>query len=577
RRIACLAVTLRPRPPGQRPAPDRRGGGGSRLSGDEPNTARASDAAFRRLEAVDELADPGSPDADLLIRFLAELDSRLPDRPTVRVLVAPADPTTSPSVVRWRIRHPTFEILTASDLDSWKRLVVRELRAVGEARAPSRRFEGRAEVTHSLSRSLDLLDGVSSEFEWMAPDSEIAAGEAAYRLRYELAVTGRPVFKTPPPIGRSMATTPDGDERLRSSARRILRDNLRVRPRERVTVEAWTESLPYANAFVLESLRLGARPLLLYQDEPTYWAAATEVSAKSLAALGDHRRAALERTDAFVTFFGPSDRERFHALPTAIRFRLGEYQDALYDAAARAGARAVQMAIGRVSPASARMYGVDAIAWRDELIDGTLLDPKLLSRRAAVVARRLATGRELTITHANGTDLRLRLRGRKPFVSDGTVRQPTSAGNWSLVTLPAGVVTVAVDERTAEGPFRANVRSSGGLSDTVGEFSGGAWTFEGGRLRQFEYAEGLEAFTQSYGRAKDGPDRPASVSIGLNERLDTAPLLEDQGLGTITMHLGRNDHVGGATRSGWWAWLFLRGGQLAVDGKPLVRDGKLVG
>jgi leucyl aminopeptidase (aminopeptidase T) len=430
-------------------------------------------------------------------------------------------------------------------------------------------------LSRSLIRSVATYSSQGGAFEWTARRREIAEGGAAYRLRYELAVTGHPGFKNPLHLARSMAPVSEPGGKDRSSARTVLRQYLRVQRRERVTIESWTATLDYANAFVLEALRIGARPLVLYQDEPTYWAATTEVPAGSLAHLGEHRRAALERTDVFVSFFGPSDRERFHALPAPTLFRLGEYQDALYEAAAKAGARSVQMAIGRVSDASARMYGVDVATWRRELIEGTLLSPSVLRRRARRLADRLEHGRELEVRHPNGTRLKLRLLGRKVHVADGAVRKPPVRGDWTLVTLPAGVVTVAVDESFAEGSFLSNVPCSTGLSDTVGEFRGARWTFEKGRIERFAYDEGQELFAQSYGRAREGREKPGSLSIGLNERIATSPLLEDQGLGTVGLHIGRNDHVGGKTRTPWWAWTFLRGSTVSVDGDPIVRGGQL--
>jgi leucyl aminopeptidase (aminopeptidase T) len=255
---------------------------------------------------------------------------------------------------------------------------------------------------------------------------------------------------------------------------------------------------------------------------------------------------------------------------------LGAFQDAMYDAAAKAGARTVQMAIGRISDASARMYGVDSAVWRRELIDGTLVPPRVLHRRARPLVARLEQGHELEIEHPNGTHLSLRLRNRKVHVADGTVARAPPGGDWNLVTLPAGVVTVAVDESFAEGSFRSNVRCSTGLSDSVGEFGGGRWTFDRGRMVRYAYDEGQDLFAQSYARAREGRDRPAAVSIGLNERISTAPLLEDQSLGTVSMHIGRNDHLGGRTRVPWWAWLFLRNATVSVDGEPIVRAGRLV-
>jgi leucyl aminopeptidase (aminopeptidase T) len=532
--------------------------------------------AFRSLRPQRGSSEAASSRTMELLGFLGDTEARLPGRRPLRALATGIPASEEAVLSRWRVRHPRVELELVPDLERWKGRAVGELQIVGRGATSRRKFRGRAEVSVSLARSLKAYLPSSDPFVWHASRREIAEGEATYRLRYDLAVTGHPGFKRPTDLGPDVAPVISSDPRYRASARHVLRRYLKVRSGERVTIEGWTGSLAYANAFVLESMKLGARPLLLYEDEPTYWAAAAEVPAKTLALLGDHRRAALERTDVFVSFLGPSDRERFHALPSAVLFRLGAYQDALYDAAAKAGARAVQMAIGRVSEASGRMYGVDVPRWRDELLDASMVAPEVLHRRGQGIANRLQGGRELEIRHGNGSRLTLRLAGRKPELSDGTIRHAERKGGWSLVTLPAGVVTVAVDESHAEGSFLSNVASSTGLSNTVGWFAGGRWTFAGGRLQRFSYQEGQELFAQSYQEAPAGRDLPAAVSIGLNDRLSISPLLEDQALGTVGMHLGRNDHLGGRTDSPWWAWLFQRGSTLTVDGRALVRDGRVL-
>lgn len=527
--------------------------------------------AFRALSTPKEAEQP--TDAELR-QFLGRLDRRLDPGLSVRIAVTGLGSGAATAIQRWRVRHPRFELDLLPDFAQWKERAERELRAFERG---SDRLTGgfaRAEISRSLSRYITTYRTDGPPFRWIAGRREIAAGRAAPRLRYDLSVTGHPGFKSRPEVGPVVAAE-DKERERRASARNVLRQYLRVRAGERVTIECWTSTLGDANAFVLETLRLGARPLLLYQDEETYWAATTEVPAASLARLGEHRRAALERTDVFVSFLGPSDRERFHALPFKVRFRLGEYEDALYDAAAKAGARAVQMAIGRVSDASARMYGVDAGRWRAELLAATLVDPRVLKRRARLVSDRLARGSELRVRHANGTDLTLRLLGRVPNRSDGTVARTPSRGNWSLVTLPAGVVSVSVDETSAEGVFESNIATAVGLAYGVGEFRVGRWTFEGGRLRRFRYREGQELFSEGYSHAGEGRDRPGAISIGLNENIESSPLLEDQALGTVTFQIGRNDYLGGRTRLPWWAWLNLRGADLTVDGLPLLKSGAL--
>ncbi|MCI4362039.1 MAG: helix-turn-helix domain-containing protein [Thermoplasmata archaeon] len=574
---AAVAFTLRPLVPSDNALEP-----GRDSSAAPPPTAGRPSASGRVARAFAALApvashDPSDvADPSLLLRFLGALSGRLEDAGAVRIVATRPTPAAVGRVERWQVRHPRIEVLWATDLPDWRARTAQELQAVGRGSTPSRQFRGRAELTHSLARSLTSYRAGEGPFLWVARPNELSEGEAAYGLRYDLAVTGHAGFKNPEPVETSMRRALEPADQERRSARTILREYLRVRAGDRVTVESWTLTLGYANAFVLETLRLGGRPLLLYQDEPTYWAATTEVPAARLAQLGEHRRAALERTDAFVSFFGPSDRERFHSLPSATLFRLGEYQDATYKAAAKAGARAVQMAIGRVSPGSARMYGVEVGPWRAELLDATLVDAREMHRRARALGRRLARGHELTLAHPNGTRLALRLKGRTPVASDGTVPKASEAGSWNVVILPAGVVTVALDESFAEGAFCANVTSSCGISDTVGEFADGRWTFEDGRLVRFTYREGQTLFAQSYGRAGRGRDRPASLSIGLNPKILRAPLLEDQGLGTVSLNIGRSDHVGGSNRVPWWAWLFLRGSEVRLDGKLLLRAGTLV-
>ncbi|MCI4319667.1 MAG: aminopeptidase [Thermoplasmata archaeon] len=508
-----------------------------------------------------------------LLRFLGAVQRRVEPSQDVRVLAAGPSLQGAPEIARWSVRHPNVRLESLHRPERWRARTLDELRQLGRAARPGR--ESSAERARSIAGFVASYPEGGRPFEWTASRQEIRTGAAAARLRYDLAVTGHAAFKPADPVHQPMSDPPRGTSRDRELARTVLRKCLRVRGGDHVTIESWSETLASANAFVLESLRLGARPLLLYQDEPTYWAAASEVPPKFLARLGEHRRAALERTDVLVSFFGPSDRERVHAMPRNTMFQLGEFQDAMYRAAERSGARAVLMAVGRASEASARMYGVDLAQWREELIGGTLVDPTKLHQVGQALARRLERGRELQITHPNGTDLRLYLRGRTPTLDDGIVPPASPNRAWSMATLPAGVVTVALDERAADGVFRSNVRSSVGLSDTVGDFAGGRWTFVKGRLTRFTYEEGREFFAPSYARAGAGRDRPGTLSIGLNPKISMSPLLEDQGLGTLTLLIGRNDHVGGTTKLGWWAWLNLRGARLAIDGRTVLADGRL--
>jgi leucyl aminopeptidase (aminopeptidase T) len=507
-----------------------------------------------------------------LLRFLASIDRALgPDR-LAEVLVCAPGLDADAAIREWVLRRPNLRLRWLVDERRWRELTENALAVSGRRDAPAVRARGRGETARSIGRYLASYPAGASPFEWTASGVELDRDAAGPRLRSELSATGHPGFKSP---FRPLENRPP-DPRYREMARVILRRCLAVRSGESVAIESWSSTLEAANALTLEAWRIGARPMLIMRDEPTYWAAVQETRPEHLARVGAHLRAAIARSDALITFFGPSDRERFHALPFPTRRRLDDYHDALFEAAGRSRVRVAQMALGRISESSARMYAVDAEHWRDEVVDATTVDPRELQRRGLRLADRLRSGREVEITHSNGTRLRLGLRGRRPEVVDGIIARPRRGARRSVTTLPAGVVNVAVDERVADGFFRSNVANTVGVSDTVGEFVGGRWTFSGGHLTRFSYERGQEMFGQSYERAGPGRDTPGVLSIGLNDRISTAPLLLDQGTGTITLQIGRNVHVGGSNRADWWGWLLLRGGDLRVDGRLCVRGGRLV-
>src|ERR1700732_908298 len=90
-------------------------------------------------------------------------------------------------------------------------------------------------------------------------------------------------------------------------ARSILTRNLAVQKGERVMIETWTHTLPWAAAMAREARRLGARPLVVYEDEAGYWDSIAAGEEKLLGKPGKHEWAAVEKSDVYVFFSGPAD------------------------------------------------------------------------------------------------------------------------------------------------------------------------------------------------------------------------------------------------------------------------------
>jgi len=358
-------------------------------------------------------------------------------------------------------------------------------------------------------------------------------------------------------------------------ARALVGSALGVRRGEHLVVVSWNHTLPWAGACVTEARRLGARTVLLLEDESAFWRSVDgSVSSRGWAGLSRPVRAALERADALVYFPGPADRPRLHALPPHLLAPFVGADEEWTAAARSAGVRGVRCLLGYASDAQADHWGVPGAMWRSQLIRGiTDVDYAVLRNDGRRAADLLTKGREVRLTAANGTDLTLRLRGRRPWVDDGAVDADDRRRGRVIAAAPAGSVVVAVDERSAEGMVIANRPSF--LSP--GRVEGGQWEVEGGKLRNYWYTQGGDAFEGEFARAPRGRETVALFALGLNPALPGGvPQAEDEEAGTVTVAVGGNTLYGGRNRCRFLSWLTIGEATVAVDGAPLCDRGKVL-
>jgi leucyl aminopeptidase (aminopeptidase T) len=356
-------------------------------------------------------------------------------------------------------------------------------------------------------------------------------------------------------------------------AHMTLAKTLGLKRGESVLIESWTNSLPYAEAFQLEARRLGAKPLILFESEKGYWDAVGSLKAKELGEPGKSEWAALENADAYVYFWGPADRARVESLPDKVRGALFAYNQRWYQLVRKNGIRACRVELALAEAGNAQRLGVDLGDWRRELLAGSLVDPAILARNGARVAKALTRGKKLHVIHPNGTDLWLGLRGRPVTVDDGRVDAEDLKKRQNIVSLPGGSALVAVDEKVAEGVFAANRPSR---FERVVPSTGGRWEFKGGKMLTYQFEQGEEVFVQGFQEAPKGKERPGLFEVGLNPAVRDAPNFEDQQEGVVTLYIGGNKSWGGTNGVPYMGYLVLRGATVEIDGRPLVRDGAIV-
>jgi leucyl aminopeptidase (aminopeptidase T) len=358
-------------------------------------------------------------------------------------------------------------------------------------------------------------------------------------------------------------------------ARALVGNALALRRGEHLVVATWNHTLPWASAAVAEARRVGARPILLLEDEGAFWRSTELAPHRSTwTRVPSSVHAALRRADALLIFPGPADRPRFRELPHAVDSPFLGRDDRWLALVRSTGVRGVRCLLGLASDVQAESWRVPGAMWRSQLIRGiTEADYEALGATARRVARVLAGGREVHLTADGGTDLRFRLLGRTPWVDDGRIDAGDRRRGRSLATAPPGSVVVAIDERSTTGTANASRPSflSGGRAE------GAQWEIDGGRLRNYWYTEGGEAFETDFAAAPRGRETVSLFALGLNESLAPAvPQAEDLEAGTVTLAIGGNSLYGGRNRCRYLSWITIGKATIAVDGEPFCDRGKIL-
>ncbi len=360
----------------------------------------------------------------------------------------------------------------------------------------------------------------------------------------------------------------------RDAARNIVTKYLKVRPGENAIIESWEHTMPLARAMVDEVRRVGGHALFVYEDEDAWWRAIDRKQAKLLGQSSAPEWAALAATDVYVNFWGPGDGPRMErdiedALDPAFDW-LGHW----YEVARKAGLRGGRMTAGFLTEGRAQEWGLDRAQWEERMLRACLTDPAQLAKSGARLAKALSRGTRVRITHSNGTDLEVGLAGLAPRLTDGRARayRKGDPSSGMLQPIPSGTLDVLLDSKTAEGSFHANRRTN--IWWNV--HTGGALEFAGGKLASYSLEDGKEMFARRYKAGTAGRDRTSILKLGLNPAVLDVPNLETIEGGSVSLQIGGNRGIGGSNTSTFFSWFSLAGSEIAIDGTPVIRAGKIL-
>lgn len=205
--------------------------------------------------------------------------------------------------------------------------------------------------------------------------------------------------------------------------------------------------------------------------------------------------------------------------------------------------------------------------------DGLSADYTAIEEKGKALKAAIAKGTELRITMPNGTDLKMKIKGRKVFSSDGILSDADikAGGANVMVWLPAGEVYVTPVPGSVEGKLVDDRMTFEGK-----EVTGITAEIKKGKITSITAKSGWDAVQARYDAAGPGKTEISVFDLGINPSVKATGKLETfVGAGTVTIHAGNNTWAGGTNKEPFGLSFHLNGASVSLDGKPLVETGTL--
>ncbi len=228
------------------------------------------------------------------------------------------------------------------------------------------------------------------------------------------------------------------------------------------------------------------------------------------------------------------------------------------------------------NPGVAKEMGVTLDELANDFWSGLGTDYSALTRTGEKLKNILSTGKELQITGANGTNIKMSITQQPIHISDGvvTAEEAKQGGVSAQVWLPAGEVYLTPNVGTAEGTIVVDAQNYYG-----NQIKGLTMTFKAGKLTGMTAQNDCSLLKARYGAGGDAAGNLSLVDFGINPDLKYKPgsrMCAYMQTGMISVNTGNNSWAGGSISESGFSWTyFLPNMTVKIDGKPIVENGNL--
>jgi len=357
-------------------------------------------------------------------------------------------------------------------------------------------------------------------------------------------------------------------------AANLVQRCLRIRPEDNVTIFFYPHTQDLAEDIAVECFRAGADALLNLYTDRYYEAYMRLLTAESLRKPSVFCRGLTELSTAEFWLGALYDPAIFRKIPPDKMAANNEGETEAHMPAFREKkVRSLFVGLGQVTRPRARAYGLSFPAWARMMREATAVRADKLSADGRKLAARLERANEVRVHTEDGTYLTFSIRGRAPRVYDGVVDEQDVARGVVEDSVPAGSVTVSIEETSANGTLSSDVPTAW-AGRTIRQLK---WAFRDGQVTSFDGDANAKALRKQWEQATGERDRIGILTLGVNPKARLGFLSNSIVRGAATIGIGMNELMGGKNASSFFFEQTLRDASIDLDGDPIVANGKLLG
>jgi len=377
----------------------------------------------------------------------------------------------------------------------------------------------------------------------------------------------------------TVAQTTDGGKKaaptdLQELAKRIVTQSAGVKEGESVVISGSARDMELLENIVTEVQKVGGDALLSINSERMSKRSYTEVPEKYDSQDPKFALAMARITDVNI-FVDSTETEGLLAdIPPARLAARSKASLPINDESRKHKTRFVEVG-NELYPTEwrAKRFDMTADAFAKLFWEGVNIDYTDL-QAAGEKAKTALAGKELEITHPNGTNLKMNIQGRPVYISDGIISADDIAKGSFDVFLPAGEAAITPVANSGDGTFIIEKDYFQGK-----EVSNVKLTFEGGKLTSMTgEGPGFDALKADYDANPAGKELLGYVDIGINPNFPLSPsskLGNWVSAGMVSVGTGNNTWANGTNNVSGSVGGHLAGCTVKLDGKTIVENGML--